>query len=92
MKLKWTDEALADLAKVDNWLTTNVDPITASEVLERLQRQAHRLMDFPRRKPRIGPGRHYSQAPRTSYLLIYEVGGDFVTIMRVRHNRENWRP
>jgi plasmid stabilization system protein ParE len=92
VKLKWTEEALADLAKIDTWLTQNVDPVTAAETLERIRGQARGLLRFPRRKPRIGRGRHYSQVDRTSHLLIYSVGEGHVTIMRVRHNREDWRP
>jgi plasmid stabilization system protein ParE len=91
VRLRWADQALSDLRKIDAWLTINVDPALAEETLERIRRQAHGLLRFPRRKPRIRQGQHYSHVERTSYLLIYTVDKGFVTILRVRHNREDWR-
>lgn len=90
MKLKWADQALADVRNIDRWLTLNVDPLVAEQALGRINQQAHSLLQYPRRKPRIGQGRHYSTVDHTSYLLIYSVGGGIVTIMRVRHDKEDW--
>jgi plasmid stabilization system protein ParE len=91
VKLKWVDQALFDLRGIDEWLSTNADPEVAAVTLERIRRQAHSLLNFPRRKPRMGRGRHYSQVDHTPYLLLYSVSRASVTIMRVRHNREDWR-
>lgn len=91
MKLEWTKQALDDLAGIDAWLTENVEVRVAVDTLEKIRRHAHGLLQFPRRKPRIGRARHYSHVERTSYILIYSVGGGVVTVMRIRHVREDWR-
>lgn len=57
MKLEWAEQALADLASIDSWLTENADPVIAEETLERIRGDAHGLLRFPRRKPRIDRGR-----------------------------------
>lgn len=92
MKLEWTKQALDDLAGIDAWLTANVDARAAAETLEKVRRHSHGLLRFPRRKPRIGRARQYSHVERTPYILIYFVRGGVVTVMRIRHVREDWRP
>ena len=91
MKLQWTSIALADLANIESWLTANVDPAMGEDMVERIRAQSRTLLHFPRRKPRLGPGRHYAQVAGAPFLLIYAVGKDAITILRVRHNRQDWR-
>lgn len=91
MRLRWTEQALVDVRKIDAWLSLNVEPAHAEETLESIRRQANSLLQFPRRKPRIRSAWHYSRVEKTSYVLIYAVTKGLVTVMRVHHSRADWR-
>ena len=90
MIVDWTDQALADLASIDAWLTRNASAEIAEAQLARLLNRARSLMDYPRRGPRIGAEARSMSVAATPYVLVYRVIDDGVQILRIRHNREDW--
>ncbi len=91
MKLVWTRPAQNDLAQID-WFLSEHDP-GAADISARLALKAGR---FIAENPRIGSAidielRKWS-VRGSPYLLIYRVTADAVEILRVRHEREDWRP
>lgn len=91
MKLVWSKPAIADLMKVEAWLTENVDPLTAEEQIDRIRQKARRLVHFPSRGPLLCKLQHYAQVEKTPFRLIYRIAPDEIQILRIRHNREDWR-
>ncbi len=92
MKLEWTAAAVADLHGIDKWLIEHADPLIAVWQLERIRDKARRLLNFPTRGPMLGADWHYSQVEQTPHLIIYRVSVEKVQILRIRHNRQDWRP
>ena len=90
MILNWTDQALADLASIDDWLNRNASPDVTQTQLNRIRIRARSLQDFPRRGAKFGEDWRVMGVAATPYLLVYRVIDDGVQILRIRHNREDW--
>ena len=90
MILDWTDQALADLTSVDDWLYRNASPDVAVKQLDRIRFRARSLQDFPRRGAKLGEDWRVMGVAGTSYLLVFRVIDDGVQILRIRHIREDW--
>ena len=92
MRLDWASSSLADLDKIDHWLLVNASGVIAVDTLLAIERRAGFLADFPFGGPAIpDTGLRSLRVSRTPYILIYRVDVDRVEILRVRHERENWR-
>jgi addiction module RelE/StbE family toxin len=91
LKLRWTARANAQLARLIDRIGLD-DPRAADRMDERVVRKATLLIDNPylgRRGRRDGT-RELVAHP--SYLLIYDVRGDTVRILRVLHTARRWPP
>ncbi|MDO7840867.1 type II toxin-antitoxin system RelE/ParE family toxin [Sphingomonas immobilis] len=89
MRILWSNEALADLARLSAFLEP-VAPDTALRVVERLTSAPDRLSDFPRLGEKLD-----DYAPREvrrlrvdAYEMRYEITSDAIFIVRVWHHRE----
>ncbi|HBI20309.1 MULTISPECIES: type II toxin-antitoxin system RelE/ParE family toxin [unclassified Brevundimonas] len=85
MRVDWTDEALADLLDAYAFIAAD-NPSAAERVQDRLIEAARTLSDMPNR------GREGRQAGTreltvlgTPYLIVYAVGDEAVTILRLWH-------
>jgi len=89
MKLKWSKEAVADIARLYDFLAT-VNPTAAARAVQTLTVAPRQLLDRPQ------SGRHLDQyLPREvrriivgNYEMRYELVGSTVYILRVWHTRE----
>ena len=90
MIFDWTDQALTDLASIDDWLNRNASPDVTQTQLDLIRIRARSLQDFPRRGAKFGEDWRVMGVAGTSYLLVYRVIDDGVQILRIRHNRDDW--
>jgi plasmid stabilization system protein ParE len=89
MKLKWSKEAVADIARLYDFLAT-VNPTAAARAVQTLTVAPRQLLDRPQ------SGRQLDQyLPREvrriivgNYEMRYELVGSTVYILRVWHTRE----
>lgn len=90
-RIIWSRPAQYDLGHIDQFLA-EFDLAYAA----RVGRAAVKAATWLTENPRIGPFVEDSdirkwRVPTTDYLLLYREMPDGITIMRVRHARENWR-
>lgn len=89
--LIWTASALRDLADLDAYLIEQDAFPSAVRIIGDIRAAADRLCDYP------GIGRWIAEdvrawpVARTAYVLLYTVEPDDVAILRVLHERRNWR-
>ena len=89
MNIAWTSRAVADLARLHDFLAP-VNPRAAARVLQSLTAVAGRLLD----QPRIGEKleqyepREVRRALVGKYEMRYEVRASSIFILRVWHTRE----
>lgn len=89
MKVAWTTRAVADLARLYEFLAP-VNPRAAARVLQSLTAAAGRLLDHPR----IGEKLEQYEPREVRRLLVgryemrYEVRASSIVVLRVWHTRE----
>jgi plasmid stabilization system protein ParE len=88
----WSEAAIADLRDVQTYLG-EIDADIAQEAIDRIVLSAEWLCGFPGAGSPVG----YRQwrkwpAKATRYLLIYRPTLKGIEIVRVRHERNDWRP
>ena len=90
MRLEWTRPALSDFADSQEYLNEESSQL-AELVAGRVLSAAHQLKDHPR----MGrPGHNGSRewvVKRTPYILVYQVNGDLIEILRMWHDKQDWR-
>lgn len=91
MILNWSKPSINDLLAIDDWLTKNAGRLTSETKLNRIRRKARQLRDFPGSGPDVHRGLRSVGVLNTNYALVYRITGEEVEILRIRHNRENWR-
>jgi plasmid stabilization system protein ParE len=81
----WSDAALHELVAIRAYIAI-FDPAAASRIVTKLRQAGDSLADFPRRgRPSVdGLREMVTVAP---YVLCYDVVGESVTILRIRHGR-----
>ena len=91
MNLDWTERALIDLKAIDDWLTAHADGDLSAAFLERIRERARRLRDFPRTGQQLNESARSVRVGQTPYVLLYRIRGMRIEILRVHHNRQDWR-
>ena len=90
MKIRWSDDALNDLEKLQIYITAN-NPEAAQEIVERILM----TIEFLAQQPGLGkPGR----VPETRELIVgktpviipYRAEGNTLEILRVYHHSRRW--
>ena len=91
MKLAWTPQALADRRAIYDHIEAD-NAAAALDLDELLSAKVARLRDHPE----IGrPGRVKGTrelVAHRNYILIYDIVGDFVRVLRVLHAARQWPP
>lgn len=91
MKLVWTRQAHKDRKEVREYIAQNA-PAAALALDERLSEQAGFLTDHPGRgRPGRVAGTRELVVHR-HYVLVYDIAGDFVRVLRVLHTSRQWPP
>jgi toxin ParE1/3/4 len=91
MTVAWSEDAIADLEEIaDYWADRS--PEFAIKLINELYKAGGSLRSAPRpgRPGRIEGTRELS-IPKRSYVLIYRVSREGVTIERVIHTSRDWR-
>lgn len=88
-ELRWTLEAIQDREEIYDYVEAD-NPIAALALDELFEEKAGRLIDHPGlgRLGRIAGTRE--QVAHQNYILIYDVTGDLVRMLRVLHAARQW--
>lgn len=91
MKLVWTGAALADRRAIRDYIAER-NLVAALALDELISARARRLPQFPEmgRPGRVLPTRELVLHP--NYILIYDVVGDQVRVLRILHSAQQWPP
>lgn len=88
-RVVWSDDALLQLVEIADYFA-QFDPQASQRLVARLEMLGDSLEHFPNRgRPTLHGMRELATAP--PYLLGYEVTGDAVTILYVRHGAQRPR-
>ena len=89
MKLYWTLEAIADRDAIFDYIEVD-NPAAALALDELFSEKAERLTDHPKlgRSGRVDGTREL--VVHENYILIYDIAGDLVRILRVLHAARRW--
>lgn len=91
MKLVWTRPAREDRKAIREYIAAD-NPGAALDLDELLSEKAARLLDHPGLgRPGRLEGTRELVAHR-NYILIYDVAGDLVRVLRVLHAARQWPP
>lgn len=88
-KLHWTPEAIQDREAIYEYVEAD-NPVAALALDERIEEKAARLVDHPGlgRPGRVAGTREL--VAHQNYILIYDVAGDLVRMLRVLHAARQW--
>ena len=91
VKLIWTRRAAADRREIRAWIARD-NPAAALALDGLFSEKAARLLNMPGmgRPGRLAGTREL--VAHRHYLLIYDVAGDLVRVLRVLHTARQWPP
>ncbi|MGF1550657.1 MAG: type II toxin-antitoxin system RelE/ParE family toxin [Sphingomonadaceae bacterium] len=91
-RLIWTGAARADLARIDDYYA-EADPAFPERMGDNAIAAGRILMEWPHAGSLLGGEQDFRKWPvkSTPYIFIYRILGDRIEILRVRHDREDWR-
>ena len=90
MRVRWTLTAADDLQDIANYLFEKT-PQNAARLIREIYGAPSSLKNFPKRG-RAGkkPGTRELVLPSLPYVIVYQVRGDSVNIVRVLHASQEW--
>lgn len=91
MQIDWSTPALDDLRGIDEWLSREAEPELAVRILTAIRTRSTFLENFPRGGRPYRDGQRVLRVFDTPYLIRYRIVGNVVQVLRVHHERENWR-
>jgi len=81
-----------DLDRIDAWLEQEGSPEISVKILLAIKERANRLIDFPHAGPALrDQGFRKLLVLGTPYIIAYRIEPRVVQILRVHHEREDWR-
>ncbi len=90
MRIEWSDDAIADLSRLHDFLE-NVNPAAAAKLILSLTAAPERLIDHPRLGERVE--RYLPREVRRlvvgRYEMRYELAGAMITVLHIWHTRED---
>jgi plasmid stabilization system protein ParE len=90
--IRWSSEAREDVDRLADFAAA-YDPVLAGEIERELSQTPKRLMQFPRRGPRLSEfdPREVRELRIGPYLVRYELAGSDIAVLRFFHSREDRR-
>lgn len=90
MTIRWSREARDDVDRLVDFVAA-YDPVRATDIELGLQQSPRKLLDFPRRGPRLSEfdPREVREYRVGNYLLRYELAGAEIVVLRFFHARED---
>lgn len=89
----WAEGAIGDLHAIEEYLTETYSSALARHVITSLIAAANWLLLHPHGGERLAFDGWRKWRPRKSrHVLIYRIGEDGIEVLRVRHERNDWRP
>ena len=90
MELRWTEEAAADLEHITDYLFQNA-PERAAELVRGIYNAPAALLRFPYRG-RAGKKEGTRELVLSSlpYIVVYQVTGEVIHIVRILHGAQKW--
>ncbi len=89
----WAESATQDLHQIKSYLIENYDSVVAEKTIATLILSAHWLLDYPQAGSLIGKDHWRKWRPRkTRHILLYRPHAQGIKVLRVRHERNDWRP
>jgi len=90
MRLRWTEEAAADLEHITDYLFENA-PGRAGELVREIYNAQSALLTFPYRgRPGKKEGTREFVLPRLPYSVVYQITGEVIHIARILHGAQKW--
>ena len=89
-RLTWTPPTLADLESIRSYFGDR-NPGVGVQILTAVRAKARLLQQFPAAGPVFDGALRTMTVLGTRYSLDYRVTEDAIQILRVRHEREDWR-
>jgi len=92
MKVRWSTNALHDLKAARAYIARNNKP-AAVRIVKRIRLASLRLSEYPQsgRKGRAKETLEFV-VKDTQYIIIYDIEGDMVRVLRVVHHSQQWPP
>lgn len=88
----WTPDALVDLARIDAFYA-DIDADYADRIGDAAVSAADNLAESPLIGTVVeGMDASKWRVPKTPYILFERIEGPTLEILRIRHDRENWKP
>ena len=92
MKLVWSPTAKRSRANQIAYIAER-NPQAALDMANAIRAATDRLANYPRLgRPGRVQGTRELVVPRTPYIVIYQIEGDTVGIIRVLHSAQRWPP
>lgn len=90
MRVLWTLAAADDLQDIANYLFEKT-PQNAARLIREIYGAPSSLKNFPKRG-RVGkkPGTRELVLPSLPYVIVYQVKGESVNIVRILHGSQEW--
>jgi toxin ParE1/3/4 len=90
MRIDWTFAAESDLLAIVNYIAQeSIQNAVAFDI--RVQERVEQLADFPESgKPGRIQGTRELITPHDRYVIVYEVHGDIVSVLRIIHGGQEW--
>jgi len=90
MKLRWTSAAAEDLETIANYLFEKT-PAHAARLIREIYNTPTILKDFPNSgRADKKAGTRELVVGSLPYVLVYQVRGDIVYVVRILHGSQNW--
>ena len=90
MRLVWTTAAAADLEQISDYLYEH-NPGLALPTVRSIFESASELKEFPSRgRPGRKEGTRELVLTSLPYLIVYEISGQSVHVLRVLHGARRW--
>ena len=90
--INWSRASIVDLTAIRHWLVTEASEPVARRLLTQIRTQASQLASFPSIGSAIGQSERKLRVRGTSYVIAYRTSSERVEVLRVHHNRQDWRP
>ncbi len=91
-RVRWTPDARADLARIDDFYA-EIDADYADRIGDAAIAAADSLAESPLVAAVIeGLDARKWRVPKTPYILFVRIKGPTLEVLRVRHDREDWKP